>query len=108
MGNQKLQHLYRSLDLLSESKEIFEEEIFYKKRNLFNIQVMVATANPIADFHCQAIIHARRTGYPFPNDIYLGFFYRTKYFISLSNYFLYSCFNSSDEIYNHFIFPGIY
>jgi len=25
---------------------------------------MVATANPIADFHCQAITHARRTRYP--------------------------------------------
>ena len=37
----KLQHLYRSLDLLSESKEILEEEIFFKNRNLFNIQVDV-------------------------------------------------------------------
>jgi len=37
----KLQHLYRSLDLLSESKEILEEEIFYQNRNLFNIQVDV-------------------------------------------------------------------
>jgi len=25
---------------------------------------MVATANPIADFHCQAITHARRTPLP--------------------------------------------
>jgi len=25
---------------------------------------MVTTANPIADFHCQAVIHARRTRYP--------------------------------------------
>jgi len=37
----KLQHLYRSLDLLSESKEILEEEIFYQNRNLFNMQVDV-------------------------------------------------------------------
>jgi len=37
----KLQHLYRSLDLLSESKEILEEEIFYQNRHLFNIQVDV-------------------------------------------------------------------
>jgi len=37
----KLQHLYRSLDLLSESKEILEEEIFYQNRNLFNLQVDV-------------------------------------------------------------------
>lgn len=37
----KLQHLYRSLDLLAESKEILEEEIFYQNRNLFNIQVDV-------------------------------------------------------------------
>ncbi|HAJ32136.1 MAG TPA: IS1634 family transposase, partial [Candidatus Atribacteria bacterium] len=37
----KLQHLYRSLDLLSESKEILEEEIFFKNRSLFNIQVDV-------------------------------------------------------------------
>lgn len=36
----KLQHLYRSLDLLSESKEILEEEIFYQNRNLFNMQEM--------------------------------------------------------------------
>jgi len=37
----KLQHFYRSLDLLSESKEILEEEIFYQNRNLFNMQVDV-------------------------------------------------------------------
>jgi len=37
----KLQHLYRSLDLLSESKEILEEEIFYQNRYLFNMQVDV-------------------------------------------------------------------
>ena len=37
----KLQHLYRSLDLLVESKEILEEEIFYQNRNLFNLQVDV-------------------------------------------------------------------
>jgi len=37
----ELQHLYRSLDLLCESKEILEEEIFYQNRNLFNIQVDV-------------------------------------------------------------------
>jgi len=37
----KLQHLYRSLDLLSESKEILEEEIFYQNRNLFNMQIDV-------------------------------------------------------------------
>ena len=37
----ELQHLYRSLDLLSENKEILEEEIFFKKCHLFNIQVDV-------------------------------------------------------------------
>lgn len=37
----KLQHLYRSLDLLSESKKILEEEIFYQNRHLLNIQVDV-------------------------------------------------------------------
>jgi transposase len=37
----KLQHLYRSLDLLAESKEILEEEIFCQNRNLFNLQVDV-------------------------------------------------------------------
>jgi len=37
----KLQHLYRSLDLLSESKGILEEKIFFKNRNLFNIQIDV-------------------------------------------------------------------
>jgi len=37
----KLQHLYRSLDLLSESKELLEEKIFLKNRNLFNLQVDV-------------------------------------------------------------------
>lgn len=35
----KLQHLYRSLDLLAESKEVLEEELFFKNRNLFNMQV---------------------------------------------------------------------
>jgi len=28
------------------------------------LKLMVATANPIAYFHCQAIIHAGRTRYP--------------------------------------------
>jgi transposase len=37
----KLQHLYRSLDLLAESKEVLEEELFFKNRNLFNLQVDV-------------------------------------------------------------------
>jgi transposase len=37
----ELQHLYRSLDLLSESKEVLEEKIFFKNRNLFNMQVDV-------------------------------------------------------------------
>lgn len=37
----KLQHLYRSLDLLSESKEVLEEKLFFKNRNLFNMQVDV-------------------------------------------------------------------
>jgi transposase len=37
----ELQHLYRSLDLLSESKELLEEKIFFKNRNLFNLQVDV-------------------------------------------------------------------
>jgi transposase len=37
----KLQHLYRSLDLLCESKEVLEEKIFFKNRNLFNMQVDV-------------------------------------------------------------------
>jgi transposase len=37
----KLQHLYRSLDLLSESKELLEKKIFYQNRNLFNMQVDV-------------------------------------------------------------------
>ena len=37
----KLQHLYRSLDLLSEGKELLEEGIFFKNRNLFNMQVDV-------------------------------------------------------------------
>ena len=35
----KLQHLYRSLDLLAESKEVLEEELFFKNRHLFNMQV---------------------------------------------------------------------
>jgi len=37
----ELQHLYRSLDLLSESKEGLEEKLFFKNRNLFNMQVDV-------------------------------------------------------------------
>jgi len=28
------------------------------------LKLIVATANPIADFHCQAITHARRIGFP--------------------------------------------
>jgi len=37
----RLHQLYRSLDILCDHKEILEEEIFFKNRNLFNIQVDV-------------------------------------------------------------------
>ena len=37
---------------------------FHLTMDTLAVQLMVATANPIADFHCQAIIHARRTRYP--------------------------------------------
>ncbi|GFN21973.1 IS1634 family transposase [Thermanaeromonas sp. C210] len=36
-----LNHLYRSLDLLSEHKELLEEEMFRKNRHLFNMKVDV-------------------------------------------------------------------
>ncbi|WP_258361200.1 IS1634 family transposase [Moorella sulfitireducens] len=36
-----LNHLYRSLDLLCEHKELLEEEMFQKNRHLFNMQVDV-------------------------------------------------------------------
>ena len=36
-----LNHLYRSLDILCENKERLEEMLFYKNRNLFNMQVDV-------------------------------------------------------------------
>jgi len=34
---------------------------FHLAMDTLAVQLMVATANPIADFHCQVIIHARRT-----------------------------------------------
>jgi len=37
----KLHQMYRSLDILCDHKEMLEEEIFFKNRNLFNIQVDV-------------------------------------------------------------------
>jgi len=36
---------------------------FHLTMDTLAVQLMVTTANPIADFHCQAIIHARRTRY---------------------------------------------
>ena len=39
---------------------------FHLAMDTLAVQLMVATANPIADFHCQVIIHARRTRYPRP------------------------------------------
>ena len=36
-----LNHFYRSLDILCENKERLEEMLFYKNRNLFNLQVDV-------------------------------------------------------------------
>jgi len=33
---------------------------FHLAMDTLAVQLMVATANSIADFHCQAIIHARR------------------------------------------------
>jgi len=37
----ELNHLYRSLDILSECKDALEEELFAKNRNLFNMEVDV-------------------------------------------------------------------
>ena len=37
---------------------------FHLTMDTLAVQLMVATANPIADFHCQAIIHARHTRLP--------------------------------------------
>jgi len=37
---------------------------FHLTMDTLAVQLMVATANSIADFHCQAITHARRTRYP--------------------------------------------
>jgi len=37
----KLHHMYRSLDILCNYKEMLEEEMFYKNRSLFNMQVDV-------------------------------------------------------------------
>ena len=37
---------------------------FHLAMDTLAVQLMVDTANPIADFHCQAITHARRTRYP--------------------------------------------
>jgi transposase len=37
----ELQHLYRSLDLLSDHKEMLEKEIFDKNRNIFNMKIDV-------------------------------------------------------------------
>ena len=34
---------------------------FHLTMDTLAVQLMVATANSIADFHCQAITHARRT-----------------------------------------------
>jgi len=34
---------------------------FHLTMDTLAVQLMVATANPIADFHCQAIFHARRS-----------------------------------------------
>ena len=37
----KLHNMYRSLDILSDSKERIEDELFYRKRDLFNISLDV-------------------------------------------------------------------
>ena len=37
----KLHNLYRSLDILSDNKEKIEEELFYRKRDLFNLSLDV-------------------------------------------------------------------
>ena len=37
---------------------------FHLTMDTLAVQLMVATANPIADFHCQVIIHAGRTRLP--------------------------------------------
>ena len=37
----ELQHLYRSLDILSENKDVIEEHIFYQNYNLLNITIDV-------------------------------------------------------------------
>ena len=37
---------------------------FHLMMDTLAVWLMVATANSIADFHCQAVIHARRTRLP--------------------------------------------
>jgi len=49
----KLHGIYRSLDVLSESKEKIEEEIFNKNRNLFNMQIDVVFYD-VTTFHFES------------------------------------------------------
>lgn len=52
--NIELHHLYRSLDILSENKEILEKEIFNKHRNVFNMSVDVVFYD-VTTFHFESV-----------------------------------------------------
>jgi len=40
-GKSELHHIYRSLDLLAEQKEMIEKDLFWHKRDLLNLKVDV-------------------------------------------------------------------
>lgn len=54
ISNVDLHHLYRSLDILSENKEILEKEIFNKHRNIFNMNVDIVFYD-VTTFHFESV-----------------------------------------------------
>ncbi|WP_042315880.1 hypothetical protein [Desulfofarcimen acetoxidans] len=49
-----LNHLYRSLDILCEHKEMLEEQLFRKNRNLFKMKVDVVFYD-VPTFHFESV-----------------------------------------------------
>jgi transposase len=100
----ELQHLYRSLDLLSIHKEEIEKQLFYYGKNLFNVQVDVvlydlttlrfeSTRTDLGDLPRFGYSKERRSDC---TQVVLGLL-TDKEFISNANYRKYVCINSKDK-----------
>jgi len=66
-----LNDIYRSLDILSESKEEIEEEMFYRGRNLFNMNVDIVFYD-VTTFYFESVKADSLRDFGFSKDLKVG------------------------------------